>query len=52
LSTLLDLFGYLTVVVCGLELVAQAALVGWPVGWIWPACFIGVGLVLIAYGEA
>jgi len=23
----------------------------WPVGWIWPACFVGVGVVLIAYGE-
>lgn len=23
----------------------------WPVGWIWPACFVAVGVVLLAYGE-
>ncbi|HEY1329344.1 MAG TPA: CopD family protein [Casimicrobiaceae bacterium] len=24
----------------------------WPVGWIWPSCFVAVGLILLAYGEA
>ena len=24
----------------------------WPIGWIWPACFIAVGAILLAYGEA
>lgn len=35
-----------------LELAGAERSMRWPVGWLWPACFVAVGLVLLAYGEA